>query len=270
MGFSMNTLKTIILSLITATSLSAAEPKKTIILDPGHEPWNKNYGASGEAQANLVFSRALETIINEHEKYNAILTCNDLGYDQQVNRFGKVYSHVISSRAKIREHEEKQKSKKKRKEKQKMSRYDQMLYARGLFFHPDFSPEPLHATAFVSLHYNDTVGNNPKKYHGFCVYYKPQEKYGMQSKELAISLCNALTAEGYKKSTNPGERFGHGEHPKNLIVLRTASREVPAVLIELGYITHKKDKEDAFNKEKVAEKARVVYRALDDFLSRRK
>ncbi len=253
----MKSLICLMVSMLTATGIYA-ESGKTIILDPGHEPWNRKMAntRTGESGANLVFAKSLESIINENEKYGIILTLDKNGYNPTINEFEKTHRHVVHARRKFSRDKPKA---------DPTNRYHQMLYSRGLFFHKRFSKN-IDAEVFVSLHYNEPA--EKADYHGFCVYYSTKGTCASQSKELAIAIRDALVDKGYQTSTNGGERHGYAEG--NFAVLRMASIEVPAVLIEIGYISNTQDKKDANDLKKTEAKAGVVYQALDSFLSRRR
>lgn len=256
----MHLLQSIIFSLITATSLYAAEPKKTIILDPGHEPWNKqsSWYQSGEAQANLKFAKSLEATIMKEGKYEVITTLNEQGYNPLLVNFEKKQREKVTS---IRQQYNDNK-----KLTLDTQHYYQMLHVRALFFQPEYKTQK--ADIFVSIHHNVPGEEGSKMHYGFCIYYSDNGACGEQSKDLAVAIKNALVKAGYQLSTNGGEKKGF--FAKDFAVLHHATKAVPAVLMELGYITHHQDKEDAYDNEKVAQKAKVIYRVLDDFLSRRK
>lgn len=256
----MRLLQSILFSVITATSLYAAEPKRTIILDPGHEPWNKydHWVHSGEAGANIKFSRALEDIIKKENKYETILTVHEENYNPILIDFEKKQRKNITA---IR-----QRYTGGKKQTLYTRHYYQMLHVRALFFQPEYKTQK--ADIFVSIHHNEPGEEGSKMHHGFCIYYSDNDVYAKQSKDLAIAIKDALVKAGYSLSTNGGEKRGF--FAKDFAVVHHATKAVPAVLMELGYITHDQDKEDAHNDEKVRQKAKVIYRVLDDFLSRRK
>ncbi|MBI4441199.1 N-acetylmuramoyl-L-alanine amidase [Candidatus Woesearchaeota archaeon] len=241
-------LKHVLLSVLTATSVNAA----TIVLDPGHEPW----GDSVEAKANLTFAQSLERIIAR--KHTAFLTLNENGYAPLLVDFEKNHRQDVTQLRREYTGEKDQHM--------QPGMYFQMLHVRSLFFQPQF--KTYNADLFVSIHYNAPGAGGSNKLHGFCIYYSACGPRAQESRDLAIAIRNALVANGYTKSTTGGEK--DGILAVDFTVLHHANKAVPGVLIELGYITNKGDRAAAFNNDAVAKKASVIYKALDDFLSRRK
>lgn len=254
----MNLLKSILFAVLIPTAAYAEKP--TIVIDPGHQPWTKSdsWYESGEAQANIKFARSLESIIKQQNKYDVFLTLNEKEYDPLLVDFEKKYRKEIKE---IRVDYTGGKG-----QDLNSGYYYQMLHVRALFFQPEFKTKK--ADLFVSVHHNEPGNSSLKKMHGFCIYYSNENKYAKESKELAKTIKDALVKAEYEKSTNGSEK--EGMLARDFTVVHHGNKAVPSVLMELGYISNKQDKEDANNDEKVAKKAKVIYDAIDDFLSRRK
>ncbi len=247
----MKSFKYIIFSFLVS---AASAEQKVIVLDPGHESWTQSsWVKSGEAQANLKFAKSLEEIIKKEGKYEVISTLDERGYNPLLKRFEKKFRkriHTIRRAYENRHHP--------------AEGYYQMLHVRSLFFHHRFNYSP--ADVFVSIHHNEP--GDGRDYHGFCIYYTYHGKAAQEAKELAVVLRDALVSNGYGTSTNGGEKNGYTV--RDFAVLHHATETVAAVLMELGYISNKEDKEAAYTDTSVGKKASIVYKVLDDFLSRRK
>ncbi|AVK63120.1 N-acetylmuramoyl-L-alanine amidase [Lactobacillus sp. CBA3606] len=108
----------------------------------------------------------------------------------------------------------------------------------------------LHADAFISFHFDSTAEKNQAS--GITTYY--------YHKSTSLGLANALSSDvDALPIRNKGTEFG------DFLVIR--DNQVPAVLMELGYINDKSDFKTISSKKYPNEVAHAVYAGLSTYFA---
>ncbi|MEY8392281.1 N-acetylmuramoyl-L-alanine amidase [Lachnospiraceae bacterium] len=110
------------------------------------------------------------------------------------------------------------------------------------------------ANLFISVHSNSTVEGEMSQYHGTEVMYDEQKsEEGCSSKRLAqICLEEATAAMGSKSN---GVTYGN-----SIYIIR--NNEVPAALIEVGFMTNQEELDKMASAEYQKKAARGIYNAI--------
>jgi N-acetylmuramoyl-L-alanine amidase len=116
----------------------------------------------------------------------------------------------------------------------------------------------LGAALFISIHFNSAP--NPKAHGAEVFYYRGsvQNPRAQQSKLLAHSIVDSIS--------NNVPLHSRGVHAGNFCVIRETN--MPAVLVEGGFLTNQQERERLGNPHYLRRLARAIVQGIDDFVKR--
>jgi N-acetylmuramoyl-L-alanine amidase len=112
----------------------------------------------------------------------------------------------------------------------------------------------MEAKVFVSIHSDQYLPD--RSVHGTKVYYDPNAPFSEESHNLALMLHDQITQALNSKPLQV--------HENDFIILR--ENTVPAVLIELGFLTNKEEEQKLINPEYQRKAAKSIAQAIEYWL----